>query len=92
MSQSWTVGLQTTQLGDPHGTGIRLVAMGNIFEELCISNAFCSVEFIMVTILLGETLKMLDCPHQSKQGDVSKSISSEGKDQCSSLFSVALLL
>lgn len=91
MSQSWTMGLQTIHSGDTRGTGIRLVAMDNIFEELCISNVFCSVEFIVVTILLGETLKMLDSPHQSKKGDVSKSISPEGKDQCS-VFSVALLL
>lgn len=92
MSQSWTMGLQTTHAGDPRGMGIRLVAMGNIFEELCISNVFCSVEFIVVTILFRETLKMLDSPHQSKKVGVSKSISPEGKDQCSSLFSVALLL
>lgn len=61
------MGLQTTHAGDPRGMGIRLVAMGNIFEELCISNVFCSVEFIVVTILFRETLKMLDSPISQKK-------------------------
>lgn len=34
------MGLQTIHSGDTRGTGIRLVAMDNIFEELCISNVF----------------------------------------------------
>lgn len=74
---------------------ITMVAMGNVLEELCISNGFfCSVELTVVKILLEETLKPSDSPLQSKKGDVSNSVSPKGEDQrypCY-LFSVVLLL
>lgn len=65
LSPSWTVGLWANLPGCHHLMGIIMVAMGNIFEELCI--CFCSMDFTMAIILLGETLKLLDSPFPSKK-------------------------
>lgn len=92
LSPSWTVGLWANQPGCHHLMGMIMVSMGNIFEELYI--CFCSMDFTMAIILLGETLKLLDSPFPSKKGDASHSVSPE--DQCylrlCSPFSVVLLL
>lgn len=64
LSPSRTIGLWVSQPGCCHLMGIIMVAMGNIFKELYI--CFCSMDFTMAIILLGETLKLLDSPLQSK--------------------------
>lgn len=89
MSQSLTMGLQTTHSGDPPWYG----------------DIGCQVTFLKSFVFLMSLPSGVHCGHNPFQRDtkdvglstsvkkvgVSKSISPEGKDQCSSLSCTALI-